>query len=75
MVNGGMSGAIEITVNGEPRAVAAGGSVADLLGALGLPAAKVAVERNREIVPRSAFAEAALAEGDQIEIVHFVGGG
>ena len=66
---------IEITVNGEARRASAGASVADLLATLGLPSAKVAVERNLEIVPRSRFAEAALAPGDRIEIVHFVGGG
>ena len=66
---------IEIIVNGEPREARKGASVADLLAALGLPAAKVAVERNREIVPRSRFAESGLASGDRIEIVHFVGGG
>lgn len=66
---------ISITVNGEAREAAAGANVADLLSDLGLPRAKVAVERNREIVPRSTYAAVALAEGDRIEIVHFVGGG
>jgi thiamine biosynthesis protein ThiS len=70
-----MMGAIEITVNGEARTAPAGASVADLLTSLALPAAKVAVERNREIVPRSRYQETALSADDQIEIVHFVGGG
>jgi thiazole synthase len=66
---------ISITLNGDPRRVATGSSIADLLNALDLPADKVAVERNLAIVPRSTFADVALAEGDALEIVHFVGGG
>ena len=69
-----MSEALEITVNGEPRRQAAG-SVAELVRALGLDPSKVAVERNREIVPRSTLGEVAVADGDKFEIVHFVGGG
>ena len=65
---------INIILNGEPRQVRAG-SIADLVASLGLDVKKVAVERNREIVPRSTLAEVALAEGDALEIVHFVGGG
>ena len=65
---------LELIVNGEPRRQSAG-SVADLIRSLGLDPAKVAVERNREIVPRSTLADVALAEGDRFEIVHFVGGG
>lgn len=66
---------IRIVVNGEEREATAGSAVADLLDSLGLPRGKVAVELNREIVPRSRFAQQPLAEGDRIEIVHFVGGG
>ena len=66
---------IRITVNGEPRRTRAGASVDELLAALGLPAGKVAVEHNLEIVPKSAYAGVALAEGDRLEIVHLVGGG
>lgn len=65
---------ISITLNGEPRRVAAG-SIAALVESLGLPLTKVAVERNMEIVPRSTLGEVELAEGDTLEIVHFVGGG
>ncbi|WP_188945161.1 sulfur carrier protein ThiS, partial [Polymorphobacter multimanifer] len=64
-----------ITLNGEPRRITPGQSVAALLTELELEAAHVAVERNLEIVRRSAFAETQLAEGDRLEIVHFVGGG
>ena len=50
-------------------------SVEALLSHLGLPQKKVAVERNREIVPKSTFGEATLSEGDRLEIIHFIGGG
>lgn len=66
---------ISLTLNGEPRRVTAGSCVADLLRELGLEGARVAVERNLEIVPRSTFGEVVLADGDRLEIVHFVGGG
>jgi thiazole synthase len=66
---------IRITLNGEPRRIAAGTSVAALLASLDLPAEKVAVERNLAIVPRSTFADVQLADGDALEVVHFVGGG
>jgi thiamine biosynthesis protein ThiS len=71
----GPSAMLSVQVNGEQRRVPAGASVADLLALIGLDARKVAVERNREIVPRSAYAATPLAEGDAIEIVHFIGGG
>ena len=66
---------LTITLNGDPRRVAAGSSVADVLASHDLPAEKVAVERNLAIVPRSTLADVVLAEGDALEIVHFVGGG
>jgi sulfur carrier protein len=66
--------AIQIMLNGEARQVREG-SIADLVASLGLDVKKVAVERNREIVPRSTLADVALVEGDALEIVHFVGGG
>lgn len=68
-------GTISIRVNGEHRRIGAGLSFADLAAALGLDPARVAVERNREIVPRSTLADVAVRDGDEIEIVHFVGGG
>ena len=64
-----------IVVNGEQRAAKPGDSVTDLLHALGLENGRVAIERNREIAPRSQWTEIALAEGDHLEIVQFVGGG
>jgi len=69
-----MTETLQIVVNGEPRR-AAPGSIADLVRSLDLDPAKVAVERNALIVPRSTLAQVALAEGDVLEIVHFVGGG
>ncbi|WDF72839.1 sulfur carrier protein ThiS [Novosphingobium sp. KACC 22771] len=70
-----MSETISLTVNGEPRRIAHGASVADLVADIGLEPTKVAVERNAIIVPRSTLADVALADGDVLEIVHFVGGG
>jgi thiazole synthase len=70
-----MSAELSLTVNGEPRRMPRGASIADLVLSLALDPQKVAVERNGEIAPRSALAAAALADGDVLEIVHFVGGG
>ncbi len=66
---------VEILVNGQTRQIAASSTVADLIAALGLSAQHVAVERNREIVPRATHARTTLAAGDNLEIVTFVGGG
>jgi thiamine biosynthesis protein ThiS len=67
--------ALRITVNGEMRAFESVLDVAALVACLGLDSRKVAVERNLAIVPRSAYASTCLADGDRIEIVHFIGGG
>ena len=66
---------MRITVNGQPREVPDGTTVARLLAMLPTAGGPVAVEVNREIVPRSLHADRALAEGDEIEIVTLVGGG
>ena len=66
---------MEISVNGEQRRVADALSVAELLRSMGLEGRRLAVERNGEIVPKSAHAATPLAEGDRIEIVIAVGGG
>ncbi len=66
---------MDITVNGEEKRVDAPISVTGLLAVLALEPRKIAVERNREIVPKSLYGETALADGDRIEIVQFVGGG
>jgi len=70
-----MGQTIEIAVNGQARGIPDGATVAALLATLGLDTRKVAVERNAEIVPRSTYASQALSPGDQLEIVHFIGGG
>ena len=72
-----MSAADSLTVklNGEPRRVMAGATIAGMLAELGLNAERVAVERNLEIVPRSTLGEIEVRDGDAFEIVHFVGGG
>lgn len=70
-----MYDSVILTVNGENREFAAPLSVAGLLAAIGLDSRKVAVERNEEIVARSRYAETLLGSGDQLEIVHFIGGG
>jgi thiazole synthase len=64
-----------ITVNGQHRRVTKGMSIADLALELGLEPTKVAVERNLEVVPRSTLADVQIEDGDDYEIVTFVGGG
>jgi thiamine biosynthesis protein ThiS len=70
---------MKITLNGEPLDIAPGTTVAMLVlrlsGEMGRDPRSVAVERNREIVPKSEHVSTVLAEGDQIELVQFVGGG
>jgi len=66
---------IEIVVNGEPRRVAERSTLLQLLETLGLDPRTVVVELNREIVRRPRLGETALAAGDAVELVHFVGGG
>jgi thiamine biosynthesis protein ThiS len=66
---------LEIVVNGELRRVPAPSTVADLLRQLNLDPRTVVVELNRQIVRRPRLGETALADGDTVELVHFVGGG
>jgi thiazole synthase len=66
---------LNLTVNGEERRIDAPVSVRELLAGLGLDPAKIAVERNLEIVPRSQYGLVMVGEGDRLEIVHFIGGG
>ena len=70
-----MDQTVSIRVNGGHRRVREGMTVADLALALGLEPAKVAVERNLEIVPRSTLGDVIVEDGDDYEIVTFVGGG
>ncbi len=66
---------LDIIVNGETRSVDEGTTVAGLISVLGLGDRRVAVERNREVVPRAQHATTQLATGDKLEVVTFVGGG
>lgn len=66
---------MRVTVNGEVRDAPPGATLAALLASLGIDPRKVAVERNREIVPKSTFDRVTVEEGDALEIVQFVGGG
>jgi len=66
---------MKLWVNGEEKNLEAVTDIAALVAALGLDGRKVAVERNLQIVPRSTYGSTPLADGDRIEIVHFIGGG
>jgi len=66
---------IRLVINGEDRHLPSSVSVADLLADLDLPALRVAVEHNRRVLKRGEFPQTVLADGDRLEIVHFVGGG
>lgn len=66
---------MRLTINGEPQDFDAKLTVFELLGRIGIDPAKVAVERNLEIVPKSTYAATPLGDGDNLEIVHFIGGG
>jgi thiamine biosynthesis protein ThiS len=66
---------MRLTINGETRELPPVGTISELIAALSLDTRKVAVERNLEIVPRSLHGETPVADGDRIEIVHFIGGG
>jgi thiazole synthase len=66
---------VEIHLNGDPRRVPAGATVADLVADLGLLPEQVAVERNERLVPRRDHAATPLEPGDRIEVVTLVGGG
>jgi len=70
-----MADAFTLMLNGEARNYDPPLTVFALLALMGLDTRKVAVERNEEIVPRSAYAQTWLQPGDQLEIVHFIGGG
>ena len=68
-------GTIQVRINGEHRRILGGMTIAELALELGLEPTKVAVERNLEVVPRSTLAQVLVEDGDDFEIVHFVGGG
>lgn len=66
---------IELTINGKPDQISTGRTIADLLAKLELNPQQVAVEVNRELVPRESHAEHQLSAGDEVEVVSLVGGG
>ena len=66
---------MQLTINGDHHTVERAGTVAELLRHLDLDPGAVVVELNRRIVRRPALATTPVADGDQVEIVHFVGGG
>jgi sulfur carrier protein len=70
-----MTAELLIEVNGEPMQLPAGASVADLLERLRIATPRVAVERNREILPKADYRVTPLANGDVFEVVELVGGG
>ena len=70
-----MTTGIQIVINGEARVVPTGLGVTDLLAHLGLPADRVAIERNLDILPRARWLETQVQANDSFEIVQFVGGG
>ncbi len=66
---------MQVIINGEAREVTEGLSLPALVEQLGMKSERVAIELNRDIVPRQRWPETILKEGDRLEIVHFVGGG
>mgnify|MGYP000045828556 CR=1 FL=1 len=66
---------IEIIVNGEPQQIVLGATVTELIQQLALTPERLAIELNLNILPRTQWAATRLQAGDQLEIVHFVGGG
>jgi thiazole synthase len=66
---------ITLVINGDEKRVEEGQTLASLLESMEIVPNKVAVERNREIVPKSTYNDVMIENGDQLEIVHFIGGG
>mgnify|MGYP001035787350 CR=1 FL=1 len=66
---------MHVQVNGEPREVPAGTTVADLVADLAASGLRFAVEVNEELVPRSLHPDRRLVDGDRVEVVHAIGGG
>ena len=70
-----IDGTLQVRVNGEHRRVDSGISISELVREIGFDPVRVAVERNLEVVPRSTLEEVQVEDGDDYEIVRFVGGG
>lgn len=64
-----------LTINGENRNFTSVSTVSDLVSELGMKADRVAIELNRDLLPRDRWISTQLSDGDKLEIVHFVGGG
>jgi thiamine biosynthesis protein ThiS len=64
-----------LTINGEEREFRSLSTLSDLVAQLGMKADRVAIELNRELIPRDRWAATQISDGDKLEIVHFVGGG
>ena len=70
-----MSATIQVTINGESREIPGEITVSEMLSALAIPAGRVAIEHNLDILPRAKWDVTRVRSGDRFEIVHFVGGG
>ena len=70
-----MSATVSFVLNGDAHEAPAGTRLLELLRELGVDAGRIALERNREVVPRAEHAELVIEDGDEFEIVQFVGGG
>ncbi len=70
-----MNPAIRVTINGESREIPADLTVSEMLSRLRIPAGRVAIEHNLDILPRPQWDQTRVRSGDRFEIVHFVGGG
>ena len=68
-------GGVAVTLNGQRREIAAGTRLVELLESMGVDVKRIAVERNRVVVPRKDHAGVTLDDGDELEVVQFVGGG
>jgi thiamine biosynthesis protein ThiS len=66
---------MKLTINGEARDFGSLSTLADLVAQLGMKPDRVAIELNRELVPRKEWANTKISDDDKLEIVHFVGGG
>ncbi len=70
-----MSTSVDVVINGQARALAEGTTISQLIVLLGLDGRAVAVEKNREVIPKAQHASTVLVAGDKVELVTFVGGG
>jgi sulfur carrier protein len=70
-----MTNTIQIQINGEPRDIDAGTTLTTFVATLGQDPRGIAIERNREIVPKSGWDDCVLSDRDRLEVVVFVGGG